>query len=235
MDVVTAVVPTVRDANRVTIRVGVAGRAGRSVGTMSARLASAAGVAEGEAWTDDLAGRVAEALAVDKAMRDALTRLNRRAMSRRDLDGKLREKGHEPAARTAALDRLEALGVIDDEAYGEALASATVRRQAAGPRLVEQKLRAKGLAGETAGKLARAATGDADQQRVAASEAAEKKLRTMRGLDAATRRRRLYGLLGRRGFTPDVIADVMASLADRLSPTDGPGDEAGGPGPGGGA
>jgi len=216
MDVVTAVVPTVRDANRVTIRVGAAGRAGKSVGTMSARLAEGVGVVEGDAWTDALAGRVVEALAIDKAIRDGLTKLNRRAMSRRELDRKLREKGHETAARGAALDRLAELGLIDDAAYGAALAEETVRRKGAGPRLVEQKLRAKGLEGQTAGRLAAEATGDGEQQRAAATGAAEKKLRTMRGLDAATRRRRLYGLLGRRGYTPDVIRDVMEALADRL-------------------
>jgi len=216
MKEVTAVVPTVRDANRVTIRVGSSGRSGKSVGTMSARLAEWVGLREGDAWTDELAGRVAEALAIDKAIRDGLTKLNRRAMSRLELDRKLREKGHEADARGAALDRLEELGVIDDAAYGAALAEETVRRKGAGPRLVEQKLRAKGVSGETAGRLAAEATGDAEQQRAAATAAAEKKLRTMGGLDAATRRRRLYGLLGRRGYTPDVISDVMEALGDRL-------------------
>lgn len=224
MDVVLSVSPSVRDANRLTLRVGRDGGKGRAVGTMSARLVEAVGVEVGDAWTDELAARVDEALAIDKAMRDGMSRLNRRAMSRRDLDMKLREKGHSAEARAAALDRLAELGVIDDAAYGAALAEETVRRKGAGPRLVEQKLRAKGLEGDQARRLADAATGDADAQRAAAMRAAEKKLRTMPGLDAATRRRRLYGLLGRRGYTPDVINDVMDAMADRI---DGSADDAG--------
>ncbi|MEM6755822.1 MAG: regulatory protein RecX [Planctomycetota bacterium] len=220
MDVVTAVVASAGDTHRVSIRVGRPGGKGRSVGTLSARLAEAAGAVEGAAWTVELAERVAEALAVDKAMRDGMTRLNRRAMSRRDLDRKLREKGHAAEARAAALDRLIELGVIDDAAYGAALAEETVRRKGAGPRLVEQKLRAKELEGGEARRLADAATGDAEAQRAAATAAAEKKLRSMAGLDAATRRRRLYGLLGRRGYTPDVISDVMEAMADRLEASD---------------
>ncbi|MEM0915497.1 MAG: regulatory protein RecX [Planctomycetota bacterium] len=223
MDEVLSVTPSVRDPNRLTIRVGQAGRAGKSVGTMSARLVTGLGLAVGDAWTEALAARVGEALEIDKAMRDGMSRLNRRAMSRRDLDRKLREKGHSAEARRAALDRLTELGVIDDAAYGAALAEEAVRRKGAGPRLVEQKLRAKGLDGGDARRLADEATGDAEAQRAAATAAAEKKLRSMGGLDAATRRRRLYGLLGRRGYTPDVIADVMDAMADRLS------DDAGDP------
>ncbi|MEO0964060.1 MAG: RecX family transcriptional regulator [Planctomycetota bacterium] len=220
MDVVISVTPSVRDANRVTVRVGQPGRRGRSVGTLSARLVEGLGVSAGDAWTEALAERFAEALAVDKAMRDGLSKLNRRGMSRRDLNRKLREKGHAAEARAAALDRLAELGVIDDAAYGAALAEETVRRKGAGPRLVEQKLRAKGLDGGEARRLADAATGDAAAQRAAATAAAEKKLRSMTGLDAATRRRRLYGLLGRRGYTPDVISDVMEAMADRLEASD---------------
>ncbi|MEM6333560.1 MAG: regulatory protein RecX [Planctomycetota bacterium] len=191
---------------------GEAGRAGKAVGTVSERLIGELGIAEGDAWTDELAARVAGAVEEDKAIRDAMARLNRRALSRRDLDRKLRERGHEAVARAAALDRLTELGLIDDAAYGAALADEVVRRKAAGPRLVEQKLRAKGVSGDVAGRIARDAAGDKDAQRAAARAAAEKKLGTMRGVDRATQRRRLYGLLGRRGFDSEVIAEVMDAV-----------------------
>ncbi len=47
--------------------------------------------------------------------------LARRALSRRDLIRKLREKGSTPADAELAADRLEKLGVLDDKAYAAAL------------------------------------------------------------------------------------------------------------------
>ena len=49
-----------------------------------------------------------------------------------------------------------------------------------------------------------------------AVELARKKLRGMQRLDLDTRKRRLYGLLARRGFNPDTISSVMAELADEI-------------------
>ena len=69
---------------------------------------------------DAHAAAVAGAVEEDKAIRDAMARLNRRALSRRDLDRKLRERGHEAVARAAALERLTVLGGRYGAEYGAA-------------------------------------------------------------------------------------------------------------------
>lgn len=141
-DIITALSPTKRDPGRLTIKV-----AGRAVATMQAKRIAELGLEIGMPWTDALAEQVAHAAAFDKAMRAAMNRLNRRAMSRSQLRRKLTDRKLEldVAAVDAALDRLEELDLIDDEAFGRALIAEILRGRPAGPMLLRQKLMQRGL------------------------------------------------------------------------------------------
>ncbi len=214
---ITGIVASNRDGRRVVVKVD-----GKATARLSIEQVAALGLAAGMAWDAALAGRVAEAAAYDKAMQDALRRLNRRAMSRGDLDRKLRQLEHEPAIRQRVLERLAELSLLDDEAFGRALIRETTARRAAGPRLLGQKLRRKGLDRQLIDRLlAELREGQGADPAAGAIELARKRLASMQRLDAATRKRRLYGLLSRRGFEPPVIDTVMRTLADEL----GKGDE----------
>ena len=48
-------------------------------------------------------------------------------------------------------------------------------------------------------------------------QVASKKLRTLEQVDVATRRRRLYGYLARRGYDGDDIARALRELIDRAA------------------
>ncbi len=169
----------------------------------------------GQVWDDALAERVGHAAVFDKALQQGLNRLNRRAMSRYDLDFKLKKLGYEQPVRESVLDRLTELRFLDDEAYGRALIDATMRRKPAGPQLLRQKLFQKGIDRSLIERLVGEAT-DAQDLAPGAVELARKKLRTMQRFDLQTRKRRLYGLLARRGFNPDTISSVMAELSDEI-------------------
>ena len=56
------------------------------------------------------------------------------------------------------------------------------------------------------------ATADDDEQLTSATEFARKRAASLARYDAATRKRRLYGQLARRGFTPDVIRSAMEAV-----------------------
>lgn len=222
-ETIVAIKPTRRDANRATIRVGRGGsKAGggssasgrpkaRVVATLTSRGIAELGLRVGQVWTDELAERVRQATGLDKAMRAAMNRLSRRAMSRWMLAEKLRGLGHEPGVIDRVLERLVELELLDDEQFGRALVCEVMARKAAGPALLKQKLYQKGIRGSLADRLIAEATADDDAQRGAVTELARKRLATMRHLDAATRKRRLYGQLARRGFDPDMIRVAMAS------------------------
>jgi regulatory protein len=212
--IITAIKPTQRDANRATIRVGVRGKAGKVVATLNQRRINELGLEVGLAWDEALAGRVADTAAVDKALRQAMNRLSRRPMSRRNLDRKLRDLEHPEPVRRQVLERLDELGLMDDEALGRALIRDAQLRKPAGPAFLKKKLFDKGLDHALIDKLVAEATSDDDQQRDAALKLARSKAGagSMARLDPQARHRRLYGQLARRGFTPDIIRDVMEQL-----------------------
>ncbi len=213
---ITALSPTARDANRVTIRVGTGDRKGKVVATLTTRLISDLGLHPGQPWDDALAKTVEDAKGFDKAFRAASNRLARRAMSRKMIDDKLRQLEHPPGTRAAVLDRLEELELIDDEQFGRMLVRGVLARKPAGPMLLKQKLYAKGITGSLADKLITEATSDPDEQRDAALAFAEKKLAALQRVDPDARYRRLYGQLARRGFKADTIRYVMDTLRDQL-------------------
>ena len=211
MSQISAISSTQRDPSRATIRVD-----RKHVATLTFKQIDALGLHVGQAWNDALAAQVAEAVAYDKAFRDATRRLARRAMSTKMLDDKLRDLGHDTAVRQRVLDRLIALQLLDDHAYGQALIRQTMRQKPAGPMLLRQKLMQKGVDRSLIDALVHEATQDDDQQLQDAIALAQRKLAGMKRLEPAVRKRRLYGQLARRGFTPDTIHSAFDALADRL-------------------
>ena len=205
---ISALQPTKRDPDRLTIKV-----AGRAVATLNRRHVEDLGLAVGQAWSDELADAVAEMAIYDKAMRDAMRRLARRAMSRGQVRDKLRTLGHDPAVTDRVLARLDELELIDDAAFGRMLIDEIRRARPAGPRLLQQKLRQKGLEPDLIDRLIAEAEQHADPDADARTLMA-KTLPRLQRCDAPTRRRRLYGVLARRGFDTEVIQRCMESLDD---------------------
>lgn len=208
-DRITSLRPTQRDPNRTTVFVE-----GKAVGTINNLRLSELNLAIGDAWSGELAALMTDAVAYDKAFRAATRRLARRAMSRGMLVRKLKQAEHAPAVIEQVMQRLEELELIDDEAFGKALIRETTLSKAAGPRLLSQKLYAKGLDRQLIDRLVTEATEDDDQQAEGAIAFAKKKVRVMDRLDMAAKRRRLYGQLARRGFTPDTIRTAMSKALD---------------------
>ena len=202
-DMITALAPTKRDPSRITIKVN-----GKAVATMVRARIEELALHEGMAWDDALAQRVQQAAAVDKAMRDAMTRLSRRMLSSGDMRRKLRQRDHDAPVIDEALERLE------DEAFGRALIAETLRRKPAGPKLLRSKLMQKGLDRELIDRLLAELTPVGDDAVHGAVELIEKKLRSMGNLDENTRKRRLWGMLARRGFEADVIEQAMRQIDD---------------------
>lgn len=218
-DVILAIKPTQRDANRATVRVGStqrkadgSRRKGRVVATLTSRAIADLGLQVGQAWDDRLAERVEAAAGIDKAMRAAMNRLSRRAMSGWMLRDKLKTLGHSALVIDAVLDRLADLDLLDDEQFGRALVREVMARKPAGPALLKQKLFQKGIRGALADRLVADATDDGDAQRESAISLARKRAASMANLDKQTRDRRLYGQLARRGFDPDTIRAAMEAV-----------------------
>ncbi len=204
--VITAITPSRKHPQRASIKVN-----GRYIASLSHTLIEQLELKVGTPWDDALAQRVADAAAYDKALRAAMRRLDRRAMSTRQLADKLRTLGFDPAIITRVTDRLTDLNALNDRAYGEALIREIQRGKPAGPRLLRIKLAQKGLSRELIDELIADTAGD-DDPVARARQFAQRKLTSLARYDATTRKRRLWGALARRGFTGDVIENALRDL-----------------------
>ncbi len=204
---ITSLTPTQRDPNRVSVKVD-----RKHLATLSVRSVDELGLRVGLSCGPALREAIEQAGLVDKAMKQAMNRLDRRALTRFELDRKLKKLEHDDTTRRAVLDRLESLGLLDDRAYAEALVRSITRTRPAGPKLLKQKLWQKGVPQKIAEAVLAEAGPDAESQAEQAIAFAQKKAASMERLDAATRKRRLYGQLARRGFDRDAIDAAMQSI-----------------------
>jgi len=153
-----------------------------------------------------------------RARRAALKMLERRAYSVRELIQRLEKRGHEPASGEPAVRDLERAGIVDDRALGESVVRAELSRAPAGRVLLEMKLVKRGIDRGLAGEI----VVEALSERLADEDADEVARRHMKSFPASLGRdgvrRRLYGKLARRGFSPEVargaVERVTAGLVD---------------------
>ena len=147
----------------------------------------------------------------DAAREAALRLLERTRRTRSDLAQRLRDRGYAAGVIEQTLDRLAAVGLVDDLEYACAFLRGRASRRPAGRRRLEQELRARGV---SADDVARAferggEEGDGPDEAEGARRVLALAERRYRSLDPRTRRQRLYALLMRRGFDRDAIETAL--------------------------
>ncbi|MDX1683019.1 MAG: regulatory protein RecX [Phycisphaeraceae bacterium] len=210
---ITALSPTRRDAERLNVKVD-----GKFVTVLTRKAVERLDLTVGTEWTDQLAETVIAAGAVEKAVRDGLRRVNRRPTSRRRLADKLRKKEHPADAIEKALDKLEEIGALDDEAFGRALIEEWSRSKPVGPRMIRSKLRQRGLSPQLADRLSDEHAPSTAEQYDTALEFARRKAEAMHRDDPGRRYRRLQGMLARRGFDAEVVREVLEEVMPDTDP-----------------
>lgn len=102
------------------------------------------GLRSGDELDEDTLRRLKEAAGVSNTRAAAADLIGKRAMSRRDLERKLQEKGANEAEARYAAEWLEAIGALNDAEYAAALARHYSGR-GYGPARVREKLYEKGI------------------------------------------------------------------------------------------
>jgi len=156
--------------------------------------------------------RRAEAFSTRRA---ALRILTFRALPSREIRQRLVRKGFAPAAADEAVGALLDAGLVNDHEFALHYARTRARRFRYGPLRLARDLERLGIGAREAREAVAAALELEGVQAVdLLREAAARKLRTLGGLDQATRRRKLKIYLLRRGFAvADVIEVVKAAVA----------------------
>lgn len=171
------------------------------------------GLRSGDNLGQEALGRLKEAAGVSNTRAAAADLIGKRAMSRRDLERKLREKGANEAEARYAAEWLEAIGALNDAEYAAAL----VRHYSGmgyGPARVREKLYEKGIPRE----LWEDALGELPEEGGQVDAFLQSKLRGR--IPDEKEKRRLTNALLRRGFPWGEVRAAWGRLNEAFADDD---------------
>lgn len=162
----------------------------------------------------------------------ALNFLSYRPRSAREVEMRLRKKGHTPEQIEFAIAKLRRQGFVDDREFSRFWINNRQSFSPRGPRLLRSELRQKGVPADIVDEMmAQYQEDQAERAEQSAEVAAEhgieddeptpgsdeatalalarKRVRLLSGLDPLTKKRRLVAFLARRGYGFDTIGPVL--------------------------
>jgi len=147
---------------------------------------------------------------LDRAMKYLTGRLH----SRNELHKKLHRQEYSPALIDEVLDELKRLGYIDDARFAKTKALSAAQHKHHGPRRAMMELMRSGVKRDVA-ENAVGEVYESSDNIAAARQLAQKQAARLKKLDPQVARRRLAGMLQRRGFDYDAIRPVIEDVLGR--------------------
>lgn len=144
-----------------------------------------------------------------RAYNKGLDFLSRRPYGKKELIRKICEKGHEKASAEKACERLEELGLLNDEEYARILAEELFERKGYGKKRINQELVYRGIDREIAQNAVDALDNDAVKRIILVVR--KKYLNKLD--DEKGKRRAIDGLL-RLGYSYSDIKTALSSLTE---------------------
>ncbi|HST47313.1 regulatory protein RecX [Jatrophihabitans sp.] len=141
--------------------------------------------------------------------------LTTRARSRAELAEALTARSVPASAATAVLDRLAAVGLVDDHAFAGQYARSRQQDRGLAVREISRQLRDKGIDEEAITAAVADIAGDAEAE--AARQLVARKLRSMARLTPEVKTRRLVGMLARKGYPPSLAFSIVQQAVGRAS------------------
>jgi regulatory protein len=159
-------------------------------------------------------------------MEIAVRFLGTRPRTRWELERRLRRAAAGPEVISATLDRLAAMGYVDDTAFARWWAEQRDRHAPRGRRMVEAELRSRGVPREVLEELrgSELAEPGLDAEALPGSEAERARIaldRHLRGRQVPSdpkARQRLGAFLVRRGFDPEMVRLTIRTAAAESTP-----------------
>ncbi|MEW6599831.1 MAG: regulatory protein RecX [Nitrospirota bacterium] len=144
----------------------------------------------------------------------ALKLLSYRARSRKEMNEKLRRKGFESGQIEHVIRLLESSGLINDRALAADLLRYSVERKSLGTKGIRLFLAKRGIDRELIDNTLSAHSPESEEK--SALEFAQKKMKIFERYPPEVVRRRLGGMLQRRGFSSDVTIRTIHSVMKKL-------------------
>lgn len=204
---ITAITARGSDPNFRNIRVGKS-----IVAVLPASDVEALSLQVGSAWTAAIARAVNFAQSLAEARRIAMQLLSRRPLTTRELIDRLKKRDVTKATLDVLLPELNRDGWLDDAAMARSLATELIsgKRRLADAAVLD-KLRKRGFTTETAKAAVAEARSTIDPQD-SAFDLAAAALKSLRGKDSTTQRRRIAARLARRGYNEDEVEAALEAI-----------------------
>lgn len=164
------------------------------------------GLGPGDQLDDTQLRQLIQASDARRAKEKALYLLGHRSHSKKELIEKITRTTAGREAAQAAADRMEELGLIDDQAYGRNLAKELFQQRGYGARRVKHELRLKGIQAELIEELLEEFGGE-DQAVENIRRILEKKYAGWQ--EDEKLKRRAYSALQRHGYSYEEIREGM--------------------------
>jgi regulatory protein len=207
MALITGIVPSPRKPGRFDVLVD-----GRHEATIAIETVERLALGVGRSY-DAVADQVRRDAAVLATYDRALNMLALRARSARELRRQLVRKGEPEDQVDAAIGRLSAAGFLDDGEFARQFARSKAVGAGMSRRRIQRELGRRGVAREVGdGAIAQVFEEEAVDEAAVVEQAARKKARSLARLDLATRNRRLYAFLARRGYDSDTIRRAIETV-----------------------
>lgn len=170
------------------------------------------GFMPGDEISDEELHGLLEASAEHRAHEKALYLLEYRAHSKKELADKIARAEMDRSAAERAAERMEELGLVDDEQYARRLAEELFTRKRFGARRVRQELRQRGIDDAIVSQVMEKLTPVRDENADRIRDIVERKYPTAWQDEKA--RRRAIAALQRYGYGMEDIMSVLRSNSD---------------------
>ncbi|RRC96433.1 regulatory protein RecX [Schaalia canis] len=150
--------------------------------------------------------------AIEAAREVALRQLDTRSRSRAELHAAITHRGFSEEIAQEVLDRLSAVGLIDDAAFAAMIVRERFALRGATGRALREELKRKGIDSALIAQAMSQISDDDAYER--ARELAQRKARSMRGVDRRKAWGRLSGMLARKGYSPSTCQRVIAEVLE---------------------
>lgn len=136
--------------------------------------------------------------------------LNYRPRSRKEIIWRLNKKGFDEDVINETIRFLEKKALIDDKLLASELMRGAIERKHLGRKGIEDLLYHRGIDKENIDEIMSSHTEEMEED--IAKKLIEKKLKTLKNHPLETIKRRLIGILRRRGFSSDVINKTLREI-----------------------
>jgi regulatory protein len=228
---ITAIKSSATGSSRCVIHIS-----GKPIGTLPMKVIERLGLKVGMPYEAMIKDAVDEALRFDKAVQAGIKRVAKKPLSEAELRQHLADDdGLDESMVDRVIKRLKELTLVNDAALCLQIIEHLNAKRPAGPSLIRQKLNARKIPEPTIERM----LGDIqsvreDQSGITPSlsqaySLARDKVVTMEGIPPDAKRRRVAGLLARRGFDEDLIRQIVNDLLpeDAYGFMDEPGESGG--------